>query len=125
MINTSTFKYIIVGGVSTAFFLTLLIIQVEFFYFDPVIAAVSSNLIVIIGSYFASYIWVFKSNKSHSYAFIRYASVIGIGFSINTFGMYLCVHVFEFWYIASQVTLFVVVAINNYSLNKLWVFKNN
>ena len=99
-------------------------IQVEIFDLEPVISAVISNLIVIFGTYVASYKWVFVSKRGHRSTFIRYVIVIGLGFIINTTGMYLCVHVFNFWYLASQIVLFSIVAINNYSLNKLWTFKN-
>ena len=124
MIDKSTLKYIVVGGVGSLIFLALLMIQVEIFDLDPVIAAVISNLIVIFGTYVASYKWVFVSDRGHRFTFIRYVIVIGLGFIINTTGMYLFVHVFNFWYLASQIVLFSIVAINNYLLNKLWTFKN-
>lgn len=125
MIDKSTLRYIVVGVVGSLLFLVLLMMQVEILLLDPVISAVISNLIVIIGTYVASYKWVFRSNKPHQYAFIRYIIVIGIGFVINTVGMYLSVHVFEFWYLTSQIILFSIVAVNNYSFNKLWAFKNS
>jgi len=123
MIDQSTLKYIFVGGTSSIFFLGLLAFQVEFFLIDPVVATVISNLILIFATYPVLSKWVFISVTNHKVAFIKYASVIALGFTINTLGMYLFVHILEFWYLLSQVILFVVVAVNNYSLNKLWTFK--
>tara|TARA_B100000787_G_scaffold143931_1_gene113635 strand:+ start:8609 stop:8980 length:372 start_codon:yes stop_codon:yes gene_type:complete len=123
MIDQSTLKYIFVGGTSSIVFLGLLAFQVEFFLIDPVVATVISNLILIFATYPVLSKWVFISVTNHKVAFIKYASVIALGFTINTLGMYLFVHILEFWYLLSQVILFVVVAVNNYSLNKLWTFK--
>jgi len=123
MIDQSTLKYIFVGGTSSIVFLGLLAFQVEFFLIDPVVATVISNLILIFATYPVLSKWVFISVTNHKVAFIKYASVIAFGFTINTLGMYVFVHILEFWYLLSQVILFVVVAVNNYSLNKLWTFK--
>lgn len=122
LINKTSFKYFFVGGTSTLIFLLLVVFQVEILNFDPVLAAVISNMIVITGTYLVVRKWVFKSQVSHKNAFIKYIIVIGIGLIINTVGMYISVHVFNFWYFISQLALFTLVAINNYLLNKLWTF---
>ena len=124
MVRKSTLKYIIVGISGTLLYLALLTIQIELLNIEIIIATITSYIVIIIGSYYLSYSWVFNSREKHLNAFVRYIVVVGLGFIINTMGMYLSIHVFDFWYLASQGVLLCMVAINNYLMNKLWAFKD-
>ncbi len=121
-ISRTAFSYCVVGGAGTVIYLILLTGLVELAGFDPVIASIISCIPVFISSYFLSHVWVFKSERNHSSSFIRYIAVSGIGFLINTVGMYLVVHVFAWMYLVGQCSIFVSIAINNYMLNRLWTF---
>ena len=124
MVRKSTLKYIIVGISGTLLYLALLTIQIELLNIEIIIATITSYIVIIIGSYYLSYSWVFNSREKHLNAFVRYIVVVGLGFIINTMGMYLSINVFDLWYLTSQVVLLCLVAINNYLMNKLWAFKD-
>jgi len=120
--SRTAFSYCVVGGAGTVVYLVLLAGLVELAGLAPVIASIISYIPVFFFSYFLSYIWVFRSERNHSSSFIRYIAVTGVGFLINTGGMYLVVHVFEWMYLVGQCMIFVIVAINNYMLNRFWAF---
>lgn len=65
----------------------------------------------------------FNSKEKHKHALFRYIVVNGMGFVMNSVGMYVAVHILGLWYLLSQAIVFIAVALNNYVLNRLWTFK--
>jgi putative flippase GtrA len=125
MFTVSSLRYLWVGILGSLAYLLLLTLQVEIIGIETVVASVLSYLVVIFFSYLVNYSCVFNSKRKHQSSLVRYLSVIGVGFLINTIGIYLSVHVFEFWYLAAQIVIFIIVAANNYLLNKFWSFKES
>lgn len=125
MIDKSYLNYIIVGVAGTIVYLLSLTTLVELFKVDPVVSAVSSYIPVFFGSYFLTHSWVFNSDSTYRKTFFRYFIVIGLGFLINSVGIYLAVTVLGFWYLSAQGFLFILVAINNYLLNRFWAFERD
>lgn len=120
----SIIQYGVVGVGGYLVYLLLLIGMVEKLRFDPVLASFLSFIPVLIISYLLSHRWVFRSNRDHRTAFIRYLVVTGVGLFLNLSIMYVTTHLFNWWYIHSQIAIFVSVAANNYLLNNYWTFKN-
>ena len=117
-----TIKYALVGIGGYSVYLALLIIQVEFFNIEPVLASLLAFIPVFLVSYFVSYGWVFQSNDRHRNTFIRYSVATSIGLSLNLLIMYFTIYHLEWWYIYSQLCVFFVVGVNNYLINRYWAF---
>ena len=98
--------------------------MVEGLDLDPVLASFLSFIPVLIISYIFSRNWVFYSKHNHRSTFTRYLVVVGIGMMLNVTIMYIMTHWFDWWYLYSQILVALVVPVNNYSLNLLWVFKD-
>ena len=123
MLSISIIKYCLVGLGGYLVYLLLMIGMVEVLNLDPVLASFLSFIPSLIISYTLSRNWVFSSSRNHRAALSRYLVVIGISLILNVTIMYITTHWLDWWYIYSQILVVVVVPINNYSLNYLWVFK--
>ena len=123
MLSISIIKYFVVGLGSYLIYLLLLIGMVEGLSLDPVLASFLSFIPVLIISYILSRNWIFYSERNHRSTFSRYLVVVGISMTLNVTIMYITIHWLDWWYIYSQILVAMVVPINSYSLNYLWVFK--
>ena len=123
MLSISIIKYFLVGLGGYLVYLLLLIGMVEGLDLNPVLASFLSFIPVLIISYTLSRNWIFYSGRNHRATFSRYLVVIGIGMTLNVTIMYITTHWLGWWYMYSQILVALVVPINNYSLNYLWVFK--
>lgn len=63
----------------------------------------------------------FKKNKQ----FIKYCVGGGLAFLVDLSLLYVLTEYFGFWYLWSATLSFVVTAIVNYTIQKVWTFKNN
>ncbi len=122
MESRSIIQYGLVGVGGYLIYLLLLAAMVEKLNYDPVIASILSFIPVLIISYWLSHRWVFRSKRDHRTASIRYLVVTGIGFLLNISIMYVTTHLLDWWYMYSQIVIFVSVAANNYLLNNYWTF---
>ena len=125
MFSISVIKYILIGLGCYFVYLLLLIGMVEGLNLDPVLASFLSFIPVLIISYILTRNWVFYSGRNHRAALSRYLVVVGIGLILNVVIMHITTHWLDWWYIYSQILVVVVVPINNYVFNYLWVFKKN
>ena len=116
-------KYFLVGLSGYLLYLTLLIVMVEIFKLDPVLASFLSFIPNFIYSYLLSRNWVFNSKHKHFVTLSKYLVVLIIGLILNVMIMYITINWFGWWYIYSQLLVIVVVPTNNYIFNYLWVFK--
>ena len=117
-----TIKYALVGIGGYSVYLALLIIQVEFFKIEPVLASLLAFIPIFLVSYAVSYGWVFQSNDRHRNTFIRYSVTTAIGLSLNLLIMYFTIYHLECQYIYSQLGVFFIVGTNNYLINRYWAF---
>ena len=117
-----TIKYALVGIGGYLVYLALLVIQVEFFNIEPVLASLLAFIPVFLVSYAVSYGWVFQSNDRHRNTFIRYSVTTAIGLSLNLLIMYFTIYHLEWQYIYSQLGVFFIVGTNNYLINRYWAF---
>ena len=114
--------YSLVGILTAIGYLMLYVILVEVFAIDPVIAAVTGYLPAIFVSYVLCYKWVFRSNLNHWKTSSKFFLVNGMGYLINSLGVYITVDLFEWWYIYGQTLTFCIVALHNYLINYYWTF---
>ena len=116
-------KYFIVGLGGYLIYLLLLIGMVEGFDINPVPASFCSFIPVLIISYTLSRNWIFYSEHNYRSTFGKYIVVVGIGMTLNVMIMYITTNWLNWWYLYSQIFVVIVVPLNNYFLNYLWVFK--
>jgi putative flippase GtrA len=123
--NIRTISTYTIVGVGTAVgYLILYVLLIEIFSFRPIFAAILGYLPAIIASYILCYKWVFRSNLSYTTTSVKFFIVNGLGYLINTLGIFIIVEFLDFSYLLGQVLTFIVVALHNYFLNFYWTFKN-
>lgn len=89
-------------------------------------AAAASGCGYLLGSvvnYFLNYFLTFKSEKSHTETAVKYYTVLGIGWCINTSLMTLLVHRWGWQYFVAQVLTTGIGFIWNFSGSRFWAFK--
>jgi len=63
--------------------------------------------------------------KELIYEFFKYAVVGASGIFVNLFFLYTLTEFFNVYYIASEVFAFTLATFSNFSINKVWTFKEN
>lgn len=111
------------GIISVVAYLLLLILLIEWILLTHFVSSVIAYAMILLASFFVMHKWVFVSAEQRSKTFPKYLAVSLIGFGINTFGFYILVTKLNIWYLPSQIFLFVVVAFNNFLLNRYWSFR--
>tara|TARA_Y100000590_G_C14867533_1_gene693812 strand:+ start:62 stop:469 length:408 start_codon:yes stop_codon:yes gene_type:complete len=113
-------------GIGTAIgYLILYILMIEILGFRPLIASILGYLPGLIIGYILCYKWVFRSNLSYKATSIKYFSVNGMGYLVNTFGIFILVETLDVDYLLGQLVTFVIVALHNYLFNYYWTFQKN
>jgi putative flippase GtrA len=117
-------KYLSIGGLSTLIQFLLLALLVEYKLASLVFASAAAYFLSSIFNYLANYHFTFESESSHLRTLPKFAIAVGIGLTVNTllYAFFLKIIGQEHYLIAqclaTGITLFV-----NYSVNKLWVYK--
>ena len=124
ILSIAIIKYLLVGLGGYLVYLLLLIGIVEVLDLDPVLASFISFIPVLIISYILNRNWIFYSEHNYRSTFSRYLVVVCIGMTLNVSIMYIMTYWVGWWYLYSQILVALVVPVNNYSLNYLWVFKD-
>ncbi len=118
-------KFAGVGVLGTFAHYLVLILVVELFHTDIVIASSLGALTGAIVNYILNYKFTFRSNKQHSEAFIKFLLVAGVGFGFNGLLMGIFTHMLEWFYLFSQIVTTLIVLIWNFIGNRLWTFAHN
>ena len=123
MISKKFIRYGIVGAIGTITHITLLLVLVEVFLFNPIVGSSIAFIAVVVISYCLNYSWTFKAKNNHLTALTRYIAVCLIGFGLNAGIMFVVVDIFQLWYLLGQIVSIVVIPISNFILNSRWAFK--
>ena len=115
-------KFAGVGVIGTLAHYLVLILSVELFDADTVLASSLGALAGAIVNYILNYRFTFQSNKQHSEAFIKFLLVAGIGFAFNGLLMGLFTRVLNWFYLFAQVITTLLVLVWNFIGNRLWTF---
>ena len=117
-------KYCIVGVIGTAIDVLIVFLLVEFFSFNPLVAAVGGFLLAVSNNFFLNKIWTFR-NKSSRYGrlYIKFLLVSGVGLCFTLLIMYLLWSVLGVYYLLAKVLTSGVVLIWNFLANKFWTFR--
>jgi putative flippase GtrA len=111
-----------VGVIGTIGHYTTLIILVEFWAVDPVIASCLGFVVGALINYVLNYHFTFQSDKRHREALTKFLIVATAGALINGGIMYVGVENTRFNYLIVQIFATVVVLMWNFIVNKLWTF---
>lgn len=115
-------RFIVVGGVATAFQYVLLIAMVRSDALGPVAASGVSYVCSAALNYWLSHRFTFRSGQSHAVALPRFALVSGSGLLINQLVVGAAVHLGQLHYLVAQVAATLCVMAWNFVLGRLWTF---
>ncbi len=115
-------RYAIVGVCATATQYTILILLVELFSTEAVIASTAGCIVGSVVSYFMNHRFTFKSEKRHREALWRFYSIVLVGTVLNAGLMYFGIKTLHLQYIVAQVITTGLVLIWNFSANRSWTF---
>ncbi len=122
----NTFKqfiiYSIIGIIGTTGHYIVLIILVELFGSNPVIATTFGFVVGAMINYILNYNFTFRSKKSHSEAAVKFLIVATVGAGVNSLIMYLGTEFLILHYIIAQVIATVLVLLWSFIVNKYWTF---
>lgn len=111
-----------VGAVGTAGHYLTLILLVEGFNVDPVIATSLGFVVGALINYILNYKYTFASTSPHGRTLLRFLIVALVGALVNSGIMYLGTTVFSFNYLVIQVIATAIVLLQNFILNRIWTF---
>ncbi len=114
-----------VGAIGTIGHYTTLIVLVEFWAWDPVIASCLGFVVGALINYVLNYKFTFQSEKRHREALTKFMLVAIAGAAINGAIMYVGVENTRFNYMLVQIFATIVVVLWNYIVNKLWTFTHH
>jgi putative flippase GtrA len=114
-----------VGAIGTIGHYTTLIVLVEFWALDPVIASCLGFVVGALINYILNYHFTFQSDKRHREALTKFLLVAIAGAAINGVIMYIGVENTQFNYLLVQVFATTVVLLWNFIVNKLWTFTHH
>lgn len=118
-------RYAVVGIIGTATHIGSLVILVEQFALNPIIASTIGFIITLIISYYLNHYWTFHSGRTHTYALPRYTMVSLSGLVLNATIMHVTVNVFGWWYVIGQMCVILVVPASNFLMNYHWSFQHS
>jgi len=115
-------RFAFVGTTSAAVTYATLILLVELWQFDAVLASVLGYLFGAIVNYSLNYRYTFKSKQKHHEAVPKFVVVMGIGMLLNTFIMFVQINWFGIHYVVAQLVAILIVLIYNFVANRMWTF---
>ena len=123
--NRQILKFIISGGTTALFGLTVLYVLTDFFGLWYLLSAVLAFIVGFFISFSLQKLWTFKDKRQDQVyrQLSLYLSVALTNLVLNTALMYLFVDVFGVWYMLAQVIVDLVIAAESFLMYKFIVFK--
>lgn len=128
MIKVSTsyriLRFLIAGGIVAAVNVGVLFFCVQILDMYYVWAVGAAFVISLPVSFLLQKLWTFKNNTIHTipHESLVYTLVQTFNLLLDMGGVFVFVHFFSMWYIAAQVIMFVVLAIESYVVFQ-WLFR--
>ena len=111
-----------VGLATAVIHFGILLVGVERFAMDEVLASSLGFIVAVTFNYFMHYSWTFDQPAPHGRTLMRYFVMIGCGFMINGVIMYVASDEMAILYLLSQALAMVAVLAWNYLMANYWVF---
>ena len=118
-------SFVGVGAVATAAHYVILIVLVQFYHLNPTLASSIGAVAGALISYVLNYHYTFRSNSGHAVSMVKFFAVAGVGLVLNSMSMLICIEVFGFYYLLSQVLATALVLIWSFSANRAWTFRES
>lgn len=115
-------KYTLAGATGTLAHYIALILLVEIFQINPVIATFSGATLGALINYLLNYYLVFRSEKRHKAAIIKFFSIALLGILLSTGIVHITVSYKQEWYLGGQITATVLYLVLGFWINKRYTF---
>lgn len=117
-------KFAAVGVVNTAVDFLIFTVFLQYFHWHYLVA----NVAALVGGGTNSYIlnrrWTFRSTDPRWHRqLIKFLLVLGVGFSLNEFLLFLLVEHVHFTPISAKALAIIVVLFFNFAANRFWTFR--
>lgn len=123
-IRTSFFRYVVAGGLTALAEFLILVMLIERFGFDALVANVIAFVVVNIANYLVSRHWVFeKTGMKKSVEFFLFTFVLTLGLSINQLVFWFFIDTFDMDYKIAKVLSLTFVVFWNFLTRKHLVFR--
>lgn len=118
-------KFAGVGAIGTMAHYTALMLLVQLFDANAVLASSIGAIIGAIVNYILNYHYTFNSSKAHTETAWKFFTIASVGFVLNALMMALLTEILTLFYLFAQVISTGVVLIWNFLGNRLWTFQEN
>ncbi|MFT5294380.1 MAG: putative flippase GtrA [Colwellia sp.] len=118
-------KFLGVGGIATIVQYIIFVILIELLKIDIVLASAIGYTISSIFNYLLNYYFTFTSKVKHHVAMVKFALIVLIGLSLNSFIIHVLVDMLNMHYLLSQIITTGIVLIFNFVAHKFWTYKEN
>jgi putative flippase GtrA len=102
----------------------LLIFLTQVAHVDAVVASAAGATLGACINYAINYRFTFRSTKQHSESVTKFALVASVGLVLNTFFMWIGVHLLDANYLLSQIVTTGLVLIWSFIGNRYWTFSH-
>jgi len=110
------------GCVSAIGHYGLLILLVQAFDSDAVVASALGALLGGLINYSLNYRYTFRSQRPHAQSSVRFALIAVLGLALNTVLMWIGVDLLHWHYLLAQVLTTLLVMVWSFSGNRWWTF---
>ncbi len=117
------FNYGLVGVITTVIYFVLIYSMVDFFRFPVMHSSVATFIIVAYLSFVANYKYTFNSDNHYTKTFVKYLVVVTFGLCTNITVVYVGTEYFALHYLVAQMLIIIIVPMQNYFFNIIWVFR--
>ena len=121
-LKTQFLRFILVGFAATLITYIILIVLVETWQINVIVASVIGYIVGIVVNYELNYGFTFQSKQHHHILVPRFVMVMMVGLLLNTGIMFVGVNWFDINYVLAQLAAIAVVLIWSFTANRLWVF---
>ena len=117
-------KFLGVGVITTGIQYALLVLFVEFKFFDALLASALSYFLSAVISYLLNYQFTFKSKASHKSASLKFGLIVIVGLGLNVVIFALFNKALGIHYLISQLLATLLVLLWNFTASMKWSFKS-
>ena len=114
-----------VGAVATAAHYLILIVLVQLYHLNPILASSVGAVAGALISYVLNYHFTFRSNSSHALSMAKFFAVAGVGLVLNSMAMLIFIEVIGLYYLLGQVLATALVFFWSFAANRAWTFRDS
>jgi putative flippase GtrA len=115
-------KFVGVGGIVAVVHFSLLLVLVQSWRIDPVVASSIGFVASATLNYWLNYTFTFRSQARHGTAITKFFGIAVVGLSLNTALMSVGIELLDLNYIVTQIGAIVCVVFWNFFANRAWTF---